>query len=155
MDEIVLTIEGLKKLQEELQQLYKQRDEINREIEEAKEQGDLSENAGYQYAKDKQGLIFRRITEIETLIKNAKIVDPSQINREEVRIGAKVKLLDLTTNKESLYTIVSIAESDPSEGKISINSPLAEGILGAKVGDERVINLPKGKKTVRIISIEY
>lgn len=155
MNDVVLTHEGLKRLREELQNLYKERDEINKEIEEARQQGDLSENAGYQYAKEKQGLIFRRITEIETLIKNAKIIDTSQVNKDEVRIGAKIKIIDLDTNKESLYTIVSVAESNPLEGKISVNSPLAEGLLGAKVGEERTVSLPKGKKRFKIISIEY
>lgn len=155
MKEIVLTIEGLKKLQQELQELYRQRDEINKEIEEARQQGDLSENAGYQYAKEKQGLIFRRITEIETLIRNARIVDTSQVNKDEIRIGAKIKILDLETNKEYSYTIVSLAESNPTEGRISVNSPLAEGLLGAKVGEERTIDLPKGRKRFRIISVEY
>lgn len=155
MGDIILTPEGLKKLREELQNLYKERDTINKEIEEAREQGDLSENAGYQYAKEKQGLIFRRITEIENLIRNARIIDETSVNKDEVRIGAKVKIIDLETNKEAEYIIVSLVESNPLEGKISVNSPLAEGLLGAKVGEERELNLPKGKKRVRIISINY
>ncbi|MCX7905501.1 MAG: transcription elongation factor GreA [Elusimicrobiales bacterium] len=155
MSEVVLTYEGLKKLKEELQNLYKERDEINKEIDEARQQGDLSENAGYQYAKEKQLLIFKRITEIENLIRNAKIIDPSQVNKDEIRIGAKVKLLDIETNKELVYTIVSVAESNPLEGKISANSPLAQGILGLKVGDEKTIKLPKGEKKLKILSIEY
>ncbi len=156
MGEIILTEEGLKKIKEELQKLYKERDEINKEIEEAREQGDLSENAGYQYAKEKQGLIFRRITELETLIKNAKIVNNFTINRDEVRIGAKVRVLNLETSQESCYQIVSVAESNPVEGKISVNSPIGEGLLGAKVGEERIIKLPSGSsKRLKIISIEY
>ncbi|MCX7641476.1 MAG: transcription elongation factor GreA [Elusimicrobiales bacterium] len=155
MSEVILTYEGLKKLREELQNLYKERDEINKEIDEARQQGDLSENAGYQYAKEKQLLIFKRITEIESLIRNAKIIDTSQVSKDEVRIGAKVKLLDIETNKESIYTIVSLAESNPLEGKISANSPLAQGILGSKVGEEKIVKLPKGEKKFRIVSIEY
>lgn len=155
MTDIILTPEGLKKLQEELQNLYRERDIINKEIEEAREQGDLSENAGYQYAKEKQGLIFRRITEIENLIRSARIITNSEIKKDEVRLGAKVKIVDLETQKETEYTIVSLAESNPIEGKISVNSPLAEGLLGAKVGEEREINLPKGKKKVKILAINY
>ncbi|MGC8867915.1 MAG: GreA/GreB family elongation factor, partial [Elusimicrobiales bacterium] len=117
--------------------------------------GDLTENAGYQYAKEKQGIIFRRITELETLIKNAKVVDKSNISKDEVRIGAKVEVLNIETSQRFFYQIVSIAESNPLEGKISVSSPLGEGLLGAKVGEERIINLPSGNKRLRVISIEY
>ncbi|MGC9069899.1 MAG: transcription elongation factor GreA [Elusimicrobiales bacterium] len=155
MEDIILTEEGLRKIREELQKLYKERDEINKEIEDAREQGDLTENAGYQYAKEKQGIIFRRITELETLIKNAKVVDKSNISKDEVRIGAKIEVLNIETSQKFFYQIVSIAESNPLEGKISVSSPLGEGLLGAKVGEERIINLPSGNKRLRVISIEY
>jgi transcription elongation factor GreA len=155
MNEIFLTKEGYKKVQEELNNLYKEKQEINKEIEEAREQGDLSENAGYQYAKEKQLNLLRRISELEIMIRNARIVNENDIVKDEVRIGAKIKILDVESNKEKNYFIVSVAESDPLNGKISVNSPLAQGLLGAKVDEIRKIKLPNGLKEFKILSIEY
>lgn len=155
MADTYLTREGLKKLKEELEKLYKEKAELNKEIQETREQGDLRENAGYQYAKEKQNMVFKRINELESIIKNAKIIDDSQVNKDEVRIGAKIKILDISENTEKEYILVSMAEADPINGRISVNSPLAEGLLGAKVGEIKKINLPSGLKEFKILSIEY
>lgn len=151
-----LTREGVRKLREELEKLNAEKAELNKEIEETRAQGDLKENAGYQYAKEKQNLVLKRISEIESRISNSRIVDNLEINKEEVRIGATVKLFDLIQKKESTYKLVSSDEADPSQGKISVSTPIAQGILGLKKGEKKKVVLPNG--TVReyeILSIEY
>ncbi len=155
MSDIFLTEEGYRKIREELNKLYAEKMEINKEIEETREQGDLSENAGYQYAKEKQLKLLRRISELELILKKAKIVNPEEINKDEIRIGAKIKILDMIANEEKKYTIVSSAESDPLNGKISIDTPLAQALLGAKKGKIKKVKLPAGEKEFKIIEIEY
>lgn len=155
MNDVFLTKEGYQKIQEELNNLYKEKQEINQEIQETREQGDLRENAGYQYAKEKQLKILRRISELETMIRKARIVNENEINKDEIRMGAKIKIMDLKSGEEKSYSIVSVAESDPLNGKISINSPLAQGLLGAKIDEIRKISLPNGEKEFKILSIEY
>ncbi|HOJ87298.1 MAG: transcription elongation factor GreA [Elusimicrobiales bacterium] len=155
MNDVFLTKEGYQKIQEELNNLYKEKQEINQEIQETREQGDLRENAGYQYAKEKQLKILRRISELETMIRKARIVNENEINKDEIRMGAKIKIMDLKSGDEKNYCIVSVAESDPLNGKISINSPLAQGLLGAKIDEIRKISLPNGEKEFKILSIEY
>ena len=156
MGDIYLTKKGLEKLKEELEQLYKEKNELNKEIEETREQGDLRENAGYQYAKDKQNMILKRISEIENIIKNAKIVDESTINKEEIRIGAKIKIVDINTNEEKNFQLVSMPEADPINSKISVNSPLAQALLGAKLNEIRKFILPNGlEKYYKVVSIDY
>jgi transcription elongation factor GreA len=153
--ETYLTKDGIKKLKDELDALYREKAEINKEVEETREQGDLSENAGYQYAKEKQNLIMIRISDIEKTLKEAKIVDETNVNKDEVRIGAKIKIFDLKTSEEKNYSLVSTPEADPANGKISVNSPLAEGLLGAKVGETVKVTLPNGIKNFKILSIDY
>jgi len=111
MTDIYLTKKGLEKIKEELNQLYKEKNELNKEIQETKEQGDLSENAGYQYAKEKQNMIIKRISELEDLVRKAKIVDDSEINKNEVRIGAKIKIIDTKTNEEKNFSTCINARS--------------------------------------------
>jgi len=155
MTESYLTKEGFRKLKEELEKLNKEKMSLSKEIEETREQGDLSENAGYQYAKEKQNLVLKRISEIETILKNAKLVDEVNIDKNEIRIGATITILDLKTGKELTYTLTSSNEADPVNKKISVSSPMAQGLLGAKVGEIRKIVLPNGEKELKILSIKY
>ncbi|MEW5951536.1 MAG: transcription elongation factor GreA [Elusimicrobiota bacterium] len=151
-----LTKEGIKKLNEELEKLRAEKAELNKEIEDARSQGDLKENAGYQYAKEKQNLVIKRISEIESRIKNSKIVDGLEINKEEVRIGATVKLYEHLSKKEITYKLVSSDEADPASGKISVSTPIAQGILGLKKGEKKKVVLPNGiTKEFEILSIDY
>lgn len=151
-----LTREGIKKLKEELERLIAEKAEINKEIEDARSQGDLKENAGYQYAKEKQNMLLGRISEIEERIKNSKIIDDLQINKEEIRIGASVRLLDLVSKKEVVYKLVSTNEANPSQGLISVSTPIAQGILGLKKGEKKKITLPSGiVKEFEVLSIDY
>ena len=155
MDELYITREGLKKLISDLEKLKKEKEELYKEIEDARSQGDLKENAGYQYAKEKQNLVIKRISELENRIKNSKIIDDVNVNKEEVRIGATVKLLDINSKKEVSYKLVSADEVDPLNRKISVSSPLAQGILGSKVGDKIKVQLPIGIKEFEVLSIIY
>ncbi len=151
-----LTKEGIKKLREELDRLIAEKAEINKEIEDARSQGDLKENAGYQYAKEKQNMLLNRISEIEERIKSSNIIDELEINKEEIRIGATVKLLDLTGKKEVVYKLVSTNEANPSQGLISVSTPIAQGILGLKKGEKKKITLPSGIiKEFEVLSIDY
>ncbi|PIS47864.1 MAG: transcription elongation factor GreA [Elusimicrobia bacterium CG08_land_8_20_14_0_20_51_18] len=155
MPDIYLTKEGFKKLKEELDKLNNEKMELSREIQETREQGDLSENAGYQYAKEKQNLVLKRIAELENRLKTSRLVDEFTVNKEEIRIGAIVKLLDLKSSKELVYILTSSDEADPVNRKISVSSPMAQGILGARAGETKKVSLPNGEKEFKILSIEY
>ena len=151
-----MTAEGYTKLQEELHNhVNKQRPEIISAIAEARGHGDLSENAEYQYAKEQQSLIESKISELESTIVQAEIIDISKLSGKEIKFGATVKIKDNETDEQSTYQIVGEYESDIENKKISINSPLARGLIG-KTKDEIVeINSPKGISTYKVISIKY
>ena len=148
------TKEGLKKLNDELHHLKtKGRAEIAKQIAEARDKGDLSENAEYDAAKDAQGLHELKISKLEESISNARIIDESDINTDKVSILSKVKIENLNIKKEFQYTIVSEEESNLEEGKISIKSPIGMGLLGKKKGEIVSVNVPSGKIQFKIIEI--
>ncbi len=149
-----LSREGFKKLRADLDDLIQQKRELSLMIGEAREQGDLKENAGYQYAREKQGEVIRRMREIEEKLASAQLVDDTKIAKDEVRIGAKVTMLDVTSKDSFTYTFVGQDESDPSLGKLSVQSPLAQGVLGHKAGDTVAVTLPTGRKQIKIVKIE-
>jgi transcription elongation factor GreA len=155
MSDVYLTKEGYIKLKEELAKLNRQKIELSHEIDDARAQGDLRENAGYAAAKEKQGMIFSRIHELETKLQTAKLVDDLQVNKNEVRLGATVTMVDQASKNQLVYTLGSADEADPSQGKISVSSPLAQGLLGAKAGTTIRVNLPNGEKVLDIVKIEY
>lgn len=143
-DQKVLTVEGEKKLREELQDLrVVKRKEIADKISEAREQGDLSENAEYDAAKDEQRHIEARIEEIEAILKNAVVVEESG-DKDTINIGSKVRILDVEENIEYTYTIVGSTESDILNGKISNESAVGSALLGAKAGDTVNAETPSG-----------
>jgi len=140
MQKIPITPEGYKKLQEELERLLKvERPENIRAIAEARSHGDLSENAEYHAAKERQAFIEGRIRELQAKIAAAEVIDPSKISQDKVAFGAKVKVLDINTNEEKLFYLVGPDEIDVKNGKISINSPVGKALLGKCVGD--IVNL--------------
>jgi len=148
------TEEGLKKLKDELHLLKtKGRAEIANQIAEARDKGDLSENAEYDAAKEAQGLHELKISKLEESISNARVIDESEINTDKVSILSKVKVLNLSFNKEFEYTIVSEEESDLQQGKISVQSPIGKGLLGKKKGEEVSINVPSGELNFKILNI--
>jgi transcription elongation factor GreA len=124
-------------------------------IEEARAHGDLSENAEYSAAKEKQSFLEGKIIELEDKIARAQIIDISKICEEKIVFGAKIKLMDLDIGTEVSYQIVGDTESDISKGKISISSPIAKALIGKRVGDEVTINVPKGKREFEVLDIVY
>ena len=141
----ILTYEGLKKLEDELQDLkVVKRREIAQKIKEAREQGDLSENAEYDAAKDEQRDIEARIEEIEAILKNAEVVVEEEVDLDKINIGCKVKILDIEYNEELEYKIVGSTEANSLKGKISNESPVGKALIGKKVDEVAEAMLPTG-----------
>ncbi|HEU4718263.1 MAG TPA: transcription elongation factor GreA [Bacteroidia bacterium] len=149
-----VTEEGLKKLQDELNHLKtKERPSISRQIAEARDKGDLSENAEYDAAKDAQGLLELKISKLEELISNSRIVDESQLDTSKVLILCKVTIRNVKTNQKMTYMLVPENESDLKSGKISVNSPIAKGLLGRKKGEIADVVVPSGAMKFEILDI--
>ena len=143
----LLTYAGLKKLEDELHDLkVVKRKEVAEKIKEAREQGDLSENAEYDAAKEAQGLLEMKISKIKDVIANSKVIDESQLDTSKVSILCTVRLKNNATNQEQKFTLVPDNESDIKTGKISVNTPIAKGLLGKAVGETADISLPNGNK---------
>jgi transcription elongation factor GreA len=149
-----MTEEGLEKLKKELDQLVKvERPSISEQIAEARDKGDLSENAEYDAAKEAQGMLEMKISKLEQIIANARIIDESRIDTNTVQIMNRVKIKNCKTNKVIEYTIVSESESDVKAGKIAVTTPIAKGLLGKKVGEKAEIQVPSGKMSFEIMEI--
>jgi transcription elongation factor GreA len=151
-----MTIYGYEKLQAEVKDLKEvKRPGVVKAIEEALEHGDLKENAEYHAAKEQQKNIDNRLAELQEILGNAQIVDPSELAHEKVSFGSTVVMTDLDSDEEVVYTIVGGAESNPDKGLISFNSPLAKQLLGKEEGDEVKVRLPGGEKEFEIEEIKY
>ncbi|HET7818021.1 MAG TPA: transcription elongation factor GreA [Bacteroidia bacterium] len=149
-----ITEDGLKKLKEELHQLKTQeRPSISKQIAEARDKGDLSENAEYDAAKEAQGLLEMRISKLEDTLRNSKIVDNTNLDISKVAILTKVKIKNTSNGKLMTYHIVPETEANLKEGKISIDSPIAKGLLGKKVKDKAEVQAPAGKLIFEILEI--
>ena len=152
--QILLTDEGLKKLEEELEYLKTQkRKEVAEKIKHARGFGDLSENSEYDEAKDEQAKVELRIVELEKMLKNAKVIDDSEINLDIVSVGTKLKIYDFEYDEELEYSIVGSTEADPSKGRISDESPIGKALLGQKTDDIVDIETPGGVIKVKILAI--
>ncbi|MFP4697207.1 MAG: transcription elongation factor GreA [Eubacteriales bacterium] len=151
---IVLTYAGLKELEEELSQLkIVRRKEVAEKIKEARGQGDLSENAEYDAAKEEQAEIEARILEIEKILKNAEVIDEDEVDLTAINVGCKVRLLDIEFEEEVDYAIVGSAEADPLKYKISNESPVGKALIGAKVGEVVEAETPAGTVKFNILEI--
>ncbi|MEW5844964.1 MAG: transcription elongation factor GreA [Bacteroidota bacterium] len=149
-----LTEEGLQKLRKELEHLKTvERPAISRMIAEARDKGDLSENAEYDAAKEAQGMLELRISKLEDLIANARIIDESKIDTDQVQILNKVKLKNLKTNAVVEYTLVAESEANIKENKLSITTPIAKALIGKKVGDVVNVQVPSGLMQFEILGI--
>jgi transcription elongation factor GreA len=155
VEKVPMTPQGAQKLREELIRLREERPKISRDIETAREHGDLSENAEYHAAKERQGMIEARIKDIEDKLSRAEIIDPTRLSGPKIRFGATVELLNIDTDEEVKYRIVGAEEADLSQGTISISAPLARALIGREVGDEIRVNLPAGLRKFEITSVEY
>ena len=148
------TEEGLKKLQDELHELESvQRPAISKQIAEARDKGDLSENAEYDAAKEAQGLLELKIAKLKEIMSNARIIDEGQMDNEKVLILSRVRLKNLSMNKEFNYTLVAENEANLKEGKISVDSPIGKGLLGKKVGEVAEIEVPNGIMKFEVLEI--
>ncbi|MBR6649148.1 MAG: transcription elongation factor GreA [Bacteroidaceae bacterium] len=145
--------DGYNKLIADLRELEGKRPDIIRAIAEARDKGDLSENAEYDAAKEAQGLLEMKINELKMIIAEAKIIDMSKLSADSVQVLTKVGLKNTKTGAVMQYTIVPESEANLREAKISINTPIAKGLLGKKVGDVAEITVPQGKITLEITSI--
>jgi transcription elongation factor GreA len=155
-DKIPMTAEGFRALEEELKRLKTvERPEIIRAIGAAREHGDLSENAEYHSARERQGFIEGRLAELEDIVSRADVIDPKSLSGNVVRFGATVKLADEDTEEESTFMIVGSHEADVAKGRISITSPLARALIGKKVGDSAEVNAPSGAKSFEIVKVQF
>jgi transcription elongation factor GreA len=149
-----ITEEGLKRLREELVQLESiERPKISRQIAEARDKGDLSENAEYDAAKEAQGMLEMRIAKMKDVVASSRIIDESRLDTSKVQLMNKVTIKNIKTNATMIYTLVSESEADIKSGRISINTPIALGLLGKKVGDKVDIQVPSGLMSFEIIEI--
>lgn len=148
------TAEGLKKLKDELHQLKTvERPRISAQIAEARDKGDLSENAEYDAAKEAQGHLEAKIAKMEDLVANARLIDESQLDNSKVFILSKVKIKNHNNNAVLEYTLVAENEANLAEKKISVDSPIGKGLLGKKVGDVAEVQVPAGKIKLEILDI--
>jgi transcription elongation factor GreA len=149
------TAEGLKKLREELNHLKDvERPRASQAIGEARDKGDLSENAEYDAAKEAQGMLEMKISKMEETLANARIIDESQLDVSKVLVLSKVRIKNIANNMEMNYTLVAESEADLKSGKISVSSPIGRGLLGKEVGDIAEVSVPNGKIQFEILSIE-
>lgn len=151
----LLTYEGLKKLEDELQDLkVVRRKEVSQKIKEAREQGDLSENAEYDAAKDEQRDIEARIEEIEKILKNVVVVDEDEVDLDKVNVGCRVKVLDITYDEEMEFKLVGSTEASSLKGRISNESPVGKALIGAKVGDVVKVETQAGSMEYKVLEIQ-
>ena len=149
------TKEGLKKLKDELSQLKDiERPKASNAIAEARDKGDLSENAEYDAAKEAQGMLEMKISKLEAVLSNARLIDESQLDLSKVLVLSKVTIKNLNNQMQLKYTLVAESEADLKSGKISVSSPIGKGLLGKKVGEIAEVVVPNGTIKFEIISIE-
>lgn len=156
MEKVPITSEGFRNLEVELRQLKtKERPSVIQAIAEAREHGDLSENAEYHAAKEKQGFIETRIIDLEDKISRADVIDVSQMSGGTIKFGATISLVDEDTDEESEYRIVGEEEAEIRDGKLSFASPLARSLIGKEVGDRVEVTTPKGSKVYEILKVAF
>lgn len=156
MQKFPMTAPGLQRLSDELRQLKaEERPSIIRQIAEARTHGDLSENAEYHAARERQSFIEGRIAELEEIVSSVEVIDPSSLSGEHIMFGAHVRLVEEDTEKESAYQIVGVYEADIKSGKLSISSPLAKALIGKRVGDAVSVPAPGGDRSYEILDIKF
>jgi len=156
MEKIPMTAVGFSRLQDELKLLKSvERPAVIKAIAEAREHGDLSENAEYTAARERQGFIEGRVSELEDKISRAEVIDPTKLSGSLVKFGATITLADEDTDEESKYQIVGQDESDIKAGRLSISSPLARALIGKSVGDSVEVATPGGSKLYEVVAVEF
>ena len=155
MERIPITADGLKRLEIELDRMKKERPEVIQAIKEAREEGDLKENAGYDAARERQGMLEARINFIESRMARFTVLDLDSLGGSKASFGATVELEDMDTGEKRRYTLLGPDEAVPSKGSISVLSPVGRALLGKEEGDEVIVDAPRGKITYEIISITF
>jgi transcription elongation factor GreA len=156
MEKVPMTASGLFALEKELRQLkFTDRHQVIKAIEVAREHGDLSENAEYHAAREKQSFIEGRVIELESVISLADVIDPTTLSGETVRFGATIELADENTDDEFTYQIVGTYEADIENGLLSVTSPTARALIGKSLGDSVEVTTPGGSKSYEIIKVDY
>lgn len=151
-----ITPDGHAAMKTELRRLIEvERPFIIKAIEEARAHGDLSENAEYDYAKDRQGMIEAKIRDLDAKVSMAQVIDPTTLDGDRVMFGATVQLEDVDTDEELVYQLVGTFEADIKAGRISVESPIGKALMGKEVDDEVVIKVPKGTRTVVVTDVAY
>ena len=156
MDKLPMTADGLTQLEEELKRLKsEERPKVIRAIADAREHGDLSENAEYHAARERQSFIEGRLAELEDIVSRAEVIDVSKMSGTVVRFGATVRLADEDTDEESTYLIVGSHEADISAGRLPITSPLGRALIGKTIGDSVEVSTPSGHKAYEIVKVRF
>ncbi|MGC8468794.1 MAG: transcription elongation factor GreA [Acetobacteraceae bacterium] len=156
MQKFPMTAPGLARLEDELRQLRSvERPAIIRQIAEARAHGDLSENAEYHAARERQSFIEGRIAELEEIVGAAEVIDPAALSGEHIKFGATVRLLDEESEREASYQIVGLHEADIKSGRLSVTSPLAKALIGKRVGDTVSVPAPGGDRSYEILEIRF
>lgn len=156
MEKIPMTPAGLAQLEEELRHLKgTARHEVIKAIAEAREHGDLSENAEYHAARERQSFIEGRVMELEDIVSRAQVIDASTLSGDQVRFGATVTLADEDSEDEVVYTIVGVHEASIKDGRLSVNAPLARALIGKTIGDAVEVTTPSGSKSYEIIDVKF
>jgi len=156
MDKIPMTADGFQRLEEELRHLkLNERPAVIRQIAEAREHGDLSENAEYHAARERQSFIEGRVAELEDKIARAEVIDVSKLSGKQVKFGATITVVDEDTDEKNSYQIVGPDEADVGAKRLSITSPLARAVIGKKVGDTVEVTTPNGSKSYEIVRVAF
>ncbi len=156
MQKYPMTAPGLQRLEDELRKLKSEdRPAVIRAIAEARSHGDLSENAEYHAARERQSFIEGRIAELEEIVSSVEVIDPASLSGDHIKFGAHVRLMDEETDKESTYQIVGLHEADIKIGRLSVSSPLAKALIGKKVGDTVSVPAPGGDRTYEVLELRF
>jgi transcription elongation factor GreA len=154
-ERVPMTPRGAQTLRDELARLKEERPKISREIGVAREHGDLSENAEYHAAKERQGMVEARIKDIEDKLARSEVIDPAKLSGSKVSFGATVELSNIDTEESVTYQIVGAEESNVAEGLISISAPLARALIGRQIGDEVQVKLPAGERHYEVVDVRF
>lgn len=154
-ERVPMTPKGAAKAREELARLKAERPKISRDIGTARDHGDISENAEYHAAKERQGMVEAQIKDLEDKLARSEVIDPSRLSGPRIRFGATVSLANIETDDQVTYQIVGADEANIDEGTISVSAPLARALIGKEVGDEVTVNLPVGNRTYEVVEVLF
>ena len=154
-ERVPMTPKGAAKIRDDLARLKAERPKISRDIGTARDHGDISENAEYHAAKERQGMVEAQIKDLEDKLSRSEIIDPTRLTGTRIRFGATVSLANVETDEKSTYQIVGADEANIDEGTISVSAPLARALIGKEVGDEVTVSLPVGKRTYEVLEVLF